>query len=551
MKFRAAVVVPALLVGILLSWPLLKVILGGPGLPALVPVPARIERHHGSFVLRASTRILTDTPSRETSEQLASRLRLATSFKFPVAESSTSANGNDVIELTTRGAGAGLGAEGYELTATPDRVMIRAHTPAGVFYGVQSLFQLLPPEVYASNSPPTAHVTWTVPCVEIQDHPRFKWRGFMLDVSRHFFNKAEVEQVLDLMALHKLNTFHWHLADDQGWRIEIKRYPRLTDIGAWRKGIGYGLDPKQSTAFGPDGRYGGYYTQQDIREIVAYAQARHITIVPEIEMPGHSGAALQAYPELTCSGSLDADRPSDVYCAGKEETFRFIENILDEVCALFPGEYIHIGGDEVSKQYWRDCPRCRSRMKQENLQTPEQLEAWFVHRIENYLESKGRHAIGWSEIEEGGLPENTAVMDWIGGGTEAAAKGHPVVMSPNTYCYFDYYQARDRAEEPPASGSYLPIEKVYSFEPLSPGLAPQCATNILGAQANLWTEYVPSLKQAEYMMFPRLCAFCEVVWSPPQTRIPEDFRKRLKRHLRRLDELGVNYRREPSFLLVN
>lgn len=551
MKFRAAVVVPALLVVILLSWPLLKVILGEPELPALVPMPAKIERHHGSFTIRASTRIVADSGAREVSEQLASWLRRATSIKLPTGEPAGSGDQSDVIELTTQGARASLGPEGYEIIATPDRVMIRARTSAGVFYGVQSLIQLLPTEVYTSNSPPAGRVAWSVPCVEIEDHPRFKWRGFMLDVSRHFFSKAEVERVLDLMALHKLNTFHWHLTDDQGWRIEIKRYPRLTEVGAWRQKIGYGLDPKQSTAYGPDGRYGGFYTQQDIREIVAYAQARHITIVPELEIPGHSGAALQAYPELTCSGKLDGDRPADVFCAGREESFHFIENVLDEICDLFPSQYIHIGGDEVSKRYWQDCPLCQARMKQENFNNAEQLQAYFIRRIEKYLTSKGRRAIGWSEIQEGGLAENAALMDWIGGGKEAAAAGHPVVMSPNTYCYFDYYQSRDRAEEPPASGAYLPIEKVYSFEPLPAGLAPQCTTNILGAQANLWTEYIPSLKQAEYMMFPRLCAFCEVVWSPANARNPEDFRKRLKQHLRRLDEIGVNYRREPNFLLVN
>lgn len=541
MKFRAAVVVPALLVAVLLSWPLLKVIFGEPELPALVPFPEKIQRHRGSFTVRPSTHIVADAASRQTAEKLAAQLRKVTGFELPV---SSAAGVTDAIVLTTEGAKATLGPEGYQLNATSHQVVIRAPAAAGLFYGVQSLLQLLPPEACSQGVPQVGHVSWTVPAVDIEDQPRFPWRGFMLDVSRHFFNKDEIKRVLDLMALHKLNTFHWHLTDDQGWRIEIKHYPLLTQVGAWRKGMGYGLDPKQSTAFGPDGRYGGYYTQQDVREIVAYALARNITIVPEIEMPGHSSAALLAYPELTCLGRPDLTRPADVYCAGREETFQFIGNILEEVCSLFPGQYIHIGGDEVSKHYWRNCPLCQARMNQEGLKTPEELQSYFLHRVEKLLASKGRRAIGWSEIQQGGLPENTAVMDWIGGGAEAARAGHPVVMSPNTYCYFDYYQSRDRTDEPPASGAYLPLEKVYSFEPLPEGLDAQNRTNILGAQANLWTEFIPSLKQVEYMMFPRLCALAEVVWSPNEARKPEDFSRRLKRHLRRLDQLGVNYRRE-------
>ena len=381
-----------------------------------------------------------------------------------------------------------------------------------------------------------------MPGVEIEDRPRFAWRGFMLDVSRHFFIKAEIERVLDLMAIHKLNTLHWHLTDDQGWRIEIKHYPRLTEVGAWRDRIGFGLDPKASTAYAPDGRYGGYYTQQDIREIVAYAALRHITIVPEIELPGHSTAALEAYPQLTCSGLLNTNRPAEVFCAGKDDTFQFLENILEEVCALFPGQYIHIGGDEVSKRYWKECALCQQRMRQEGLKTTEELQSYFIRRVASFVARKGRTVIGWSEIQEGGLPANVAIMDWMGGGAEAAAQGHPVIMSPNTYCYFDYYQSRNRAGEPPASGAYLPVDKVYSFEPIPAQLDSRFQTNILGAQANLWTEYIPSLKQAEYMMFPRLCAMAEVLWSPQNARNRDDFTKRMKTHLRRLDALGVNYR---------
>ncbi len=364
--------------------------------------------------------------------------------------------------------------------------------------------------------------------MEIEDAPRFAWRGFMLDVSRHFFNPDEIKRVLDLMALHKLNVFHWHLTDDQGWRIEIKRYPRLTQVGAWRRTIGFGLNPKDSTAYGPDGRYGGFYTQDEIRDIVAYASARHITIVPEIEMPGHSSAALLAYPALACSGQPDPTRPADVYCAGKEETFEFLEEVLDEVCELFPGQDIHIGADEVSKRSWSDCPLCRARMQREGLKTPEQLQAYFVRRISQFLSSKGRRVIGWSEMREGGLPENAALMDWVGGGAEAATQGHPVVMSPNTDCYFDYYQSRNRDAEPPAAGAFLPLETVYAFEPIPPELDSRWQTNILGAQANLWTEYIPSLKQVEvHDVPPPLRALRGALVSARRTK-PGRFRPEVK-----------------------
>ncbi len=544
-RLRLAVVIPVLLIGVLLSWPLLKVIFGGSNRSALVPLPEKVEHHREAFTIRSSTRILADAPAKETAEHLAVQLRKVTGFPLPMSISGEVTDPQDAILLTTRDARPSLGPEGYELITTSAGVVIRAPATAGLFYGVQTLLQLLPPEACSVQPSPNPRVPWTVPGVRIEDRPRFAWRGFMLDVSRHFFNKDEIKRVLDLMACHKLNTFHWHLTDDQGWRIEIKRYPRLTEVGGWRDRIGFGLDPKQSRAFGPDGRYGGFYTQQDVRDLVAYAQARHITIVPEIEMPGHSTAALRAYPEFTCSGHLDVARPADVYCAGREGTFQFIENVLDEVCSLFPSQYIHLGADEVSKAYWRDCPLCQARMRQEHLDSPEQLQSYFMRRVEKVLASKGRRAIGWSEIREGGLPENTAVMDWIGGGAEAAAAGHPVVMTPNTYCYFDYYQARDREGEPPASGAYLPLEQVYAFNPVPAGFDSRSRTNILGTQANLWTEYIPSQKQVEYMMFPRLCALAEVAWSPQDARAPEDFATRLKTHLRWLDALGVNYRREP------
>jgi hexosaminidase len=514
------------------------------GGPALVPLPSKMEVLEGEFKLEAQTRILTDDQAPETGRYLAGRLGPPTGWPFPLGADTEPARGN--IVLTTRGANAALGPEGYELVVTEEAVVIRAPGPAGLFYGVQSLLELLPPEVLAAK--PAGGRGWTIPCARIEDQPRFKWRGLLLDVSRHFFTKREVEQLLDEMALHKLNRLHLHLTDDQAWRIEIRKYPRLTQVGAWRKGIGFGLDPKASTAYGPDGRYGGYYTQADIRELVAWAAARHITIVPEIEMPGHSSAALAAYPQLSCSGagySTDVGGGifPGVYCAGNEETFEFLSNVLAEVIELFPGQYIHIGGDEVPKGNWRNCPKCQARKAAEGLKDEKELQSYFVRRIEKVINSKGRSLIGWSEILEGGLAQNAAVMDWIGGAVEAASAGHDVVMTPTTHCYFDYYQSTNRAAEPRAIGGFLPLDKVYSLEPAPARLEPRYQSHILGAQGNLWTEYVPSFKHAQYMIFPRLCALAEAAWSPKAARQYADFARRLRVHLERLDQLGVNYRK--------
>ena len=519
---------------------------GNPGRFSLIPLPRVSKPLHGAFLLQAQTAILSDPASREMAEYLAQTLRHSTGYPLPIRVQDHPASERGTVLLTTNNAEASLGSESYQLIANRDSLAIRASTPTGLFYGAQSLLQLLPPDVFSHE--PVTRRAWAIPCVEIQDSPRFVWRGFMLDVSRHFFNKGQVEQLLDAMALHKLNVFHWHLTDDQGWRIEIKKYPRLTEFGAWRKRIGFGLHPHASSAYGPDGRYGGFYTQADIREVVAYAQARHITIVPEIEMPGHSVAALAAYPQFSCTGgpySTDPvmGSPAGIFCPGNEETLAFLQDVLSEVCELFPGKYIHIGGDEVTKQNWRDCPRCQMLMHREGMKNEQELQSYFVHRIASFLESLGRHAVGWSEIREGGLPAGAVLMDWTGGAVEAATAGHDVVMCPNSYCYLDYYQSRDRASEPPASGAYLPLDKVYSFVPTPTDLDARYNSRILGPQANLWTEYIPSLKQAEYMTFPRLCAIAEIGWSQADRRDWDDFSRRLQAHLARLDKIGITYRR--------
>ncbi len=521
-----------------------------PNVPAIIPQPQMLASCPGVFNLTPDTKIFADTASKETANQLATTLCRSTGFPLKVAPKFFSgAASRGGILLTTRAASTNLGAEGYELTVAPDSVVIRAQTQAGLFYGMQTLLQLLPPDIFSTQL--VAQTSWQIPCLQIQDWPRFPWRGLMLDVSRHFYGKSEVEKILDAMALHKLNRLHWHLTDDQGWRIEIKKYPKLTQIGAWRPGIGFDLDPKSTTAYGPDGRYGGYYTQADIREVVAYATARHITIVPEIEMPGHSTAALAAYPQFSCTGGPFAPELKGgvfhgIYCTGNEETYVFLQGVLTEIFRLFPGKYIHIGGDEVPTDEWEHCPKDQAVIRRENLKHAGELEGYFIRRMEKFINAQGRTLIGWSEIRQGGLAQNAVVMDWIGGAVEAASAGHDVVMTPTGYCYLDQFQSTNHAAEPRAIGGFLPLDRVYAFEPIPKNLAPQYQAHILGAQGNLWTEYIPSLSQAEYMIFPRMCALAEVTWSSRQSHDWNDFIRRLQVHSGRLDQLGINHRRYIS-----
>jgi len=525
--------------------------------PAIIPEPQKMELHDGCFKLQpgrsllgffthGGTKIIVDASAQTSAAFLAKQLDQSTGYKIQISGPEINiAKGN--ILITSQAADPSLGAEGYELSVTPDSVVIRAPGQAGLFYGVQTLLQLFPPEIFSTNI--VRHVDWQIPCMEIKDWPQFKWRGFMLDVSRHFFNKSEVEKVLDLMALHKMNMFHWHLTDDQGWRIQIKKYPRLTDVGAWRAGVGFNFPSNSTTAYGADGRYGGFYTQDDIREVVKYAAALHISIVPEIEMPGHSTAALTAYPQYSCTGGpfapqLTAGIFDGIYDPAKEETFQFLEGVLAEVIPLFPYKYIHIGGDEVPKETWKNNPDCQALMKREGLKNEEELQSWFIRRIEKIVNAHGRSIIGWSEILQGGLPRNAAVMDWIGGAKEAAGAGHEVVMTPTAYCYFDFYQSTNRIVEPKAAtwGGPLTLAKMYSFDPMPTNLPSQLEPYILGTQGNLWAEWVPSLSHAEYMMFPRACALSEVCWSAKSTRNWDDFMRRLQVQARRFDLMGVNYR---------
>jgi len=444
--------------------------------------------------------------------------------------------GRSKAEVIARGkADAALGTEGYKLHITPESAKLKANSPAGFFYGQQTLRQLRAED-------------GSLPCCKIWDKPRFGWRGLMMDVARHFFNKEEIKHFLDVMAAHKFNVFHWHLVDDQGWRIEIKRYPKLTEVGAWRSGIGFGLDAGASRQYRADGQYGGFFTQDDVREILAHAASRHITVVPEIEMPGHSSAALAAHPEFSCTGgpySLNVHGGifGGIFCVGQDATFDFLQNILSEVIALFPSPFIHIGGDEVPKDNWKKCPRCQERRRAEGLKDEDELQSYFIQRIEKFINAQGRRLIGWDEILEGGLAPNATVMSWRGvkGGIAAANAGHDVVMTPHTHCYFDHYQGQ--VGQPKAIGGFTPLEKVYEFEPIPTEIAPEQAHHILGGGGNLWTEYMPNYGHFQYMTYPRACALAEVLWSPKEGRNVEDFKARLKTHVKLLDALKVQYAR--------
>ncbi len=429
--------------------------------------------------------------------------------------------------------------ESYKLEISTNKISIKAKHGAGAFYAFQSLFQLLPIEFLLQKTADK----WSVPCVTIEDSPRFTYRGLHLDVARHFFKVEEVKRYIDLMAYYKFNHLHWHLTEDQGWRIEIKKYPKLTKVGAWRDGtlIGHYNDKPQRF----DGKkYGGFYTQRQIKDIVQYAAERFITIVPEIEMPGHAQAALAAYPELAChKNPLEVMQlwgiSDNVYCP-TEETFKFLENVLTEVIDLFPGKYIHIGGDECPKTQWKESTFCQNLIKQKGLKDEAGLQSYFINRIEQFLNSKGKQIIGWDEILEGGLAPNATVMSWRGtkGGIEAAKSQHNVIMTPTSHCYFDYYQSV-HPDEPLAIGGFLPLEKVYHYNVIPEELNANEAKYILGGQANLWTEYIPDFDQLIYMAYPRAQALSEVLWSKSEDKNLEDFLKRLIVQYERFEVMGL------------
>jgi len=432
--------------------------------------------------------------------------------------------------------------EGYKLDIQPYKITISAKTDQGAFYAVQTLRQLLPPG-FENNSISEEKIS--IQCMSIIDAPQFQYRGMHLDVGRHMFSVDFIKKYIDALAMLKMNTFHWHLTEDQGWRIEIKKHPKLQKVAAYRKETLIGHYSDQPHQF-DNKRYGGFYTQDEIKDVVAYAQSRHVTVIPEIELPGHAQAAISAYPNLGCTGEQVEVAEKwgvfeHIYCS-KDETFDFLEDVLDEVIELFPSDYIHIGGDEAPKTNWKTCNQCQDRIKTEGLKDEHELQNYFITRIERYLNSKGKQIIGWDEILEGGLAPNATVMSWRGtkGAVEAAKQKHNVVMTPTSHCYFDYYQSTN-SDEPTAIGGYLPLEKVYDFNPIPSELNDEEAKHILGAQGNIWTEYMPTEDQVEYMAFPRILAMSEVVWSKNENKNYSDFTKRVEHFNKRLDALDVNY----------
>lgn len=503
--------------------------------PSIIPQPVSIELHSGYFSLSGSTVITWNNEEDAVAVDIFNQ-KLRQRFSFVVNSSAHTNQSSNVIHLQ-RSAAADFPAEGYRLTVSEEAVTIYAGSGAGIFYGLQSLLQWCP--TIATDD----HVL--IAQATIMDYPRYSWRGMHLDVARHFFSVEEVKQYIDYLATYKLNTFHWHLTDDQGWRIEIKKYPRLTETGAWRNGtlIGhYSDDPQFDTI-----RYGGYYTQEEVKEVIAYAKDRFITVVPEIEMPGHVMALLAAYPELACSGSSfqvgqNWGVYNDVLCP-TEQTISFMKDVLQEVINLFPAAYIHIGGDECPKEQWQKSSYCQDLIHQLGLKDEEALQGYFTQQMAFFVNQQGRKIIGWDEILQEELPKGAAVMNWRGmeEGIRAASMNYEVVMSPTDFCYFNYYQSSS-ANEPLAIGGFLPLEKVYAFEPTPPALPASNQPFIIGGQANLWTEYIGSFSKLQYMLFPRICAMSEVLWSKKESRNYLDFVARLTTHQFPLfDLLHINY----------
>ena len=506
----------------------------------IVPRPVTITRLTGSFTLDRSTQIV--APDKD-SHDVAGLFNdfLVRNYGFRLKLTASEPRKGNCISFTQAGSQS-LPAEGYRMLVGPNGIRVVGQ-PAGLFYGMQTLTQLLPSKIKLSAA---------VPALEITDFPRFRYRGVLLDVGRHFYPVAFIKKNLDLMAQYKMNAFHWHLTDDQGWRIEIKKYPKLTEVGSRRKET---IKEQHFDPYVGDGiPHQGFYTQEQIKDIVAYAQTRFITIVPEIEMPGHSQAALASYPELACTpGPFEVSTTwgvhKEIFCP-KEQTFEFLKNVLNEIIALFPGPYIHIGGDEVLKDRWRESSDAQAVIKREGLKDESELQSYFIRRTEKFVNSKGKRLVGWDEILEGGLAPNAIVMSWHGesGGVEAARQKHEAIMTPYDYCYFDYNQG-DPKREPLNIGGFLPLQKVYGYNPMPKELRSEEQKYILGAQANVWTEYLPTPESVEYMVFPRLLALSEVLWSPLEARDYADFRRRLPYHLARLEKQNVNYRiPEPNGL---
>ena len=515
----------------------------------IIPQPQSMVLGKGYFQFTQETVFVIDPALMPARLPFLEQFERASGFKFAVQEVALS--GNSVVIDTDKS----LPKEGYTLAVTPQQISIKAADYNGALYALQTLRQLLPNEVESSE---LVKRDWLVPAVTITDAPQYQWRGLMLDVSRHFFPKEYILKTLDRMAMLKLNTFHFHLVDNEGWRIEIKKYPKLTEVGAWRVDQEDKLwderTPNPANAFANPAtapkKYGGFYTQEDIKEIVAYASARGITVIPEIEMPAHAMSAIAAYPELSChkrpigvpSGAVWPI--TDIYCAGQEETFDFIEEVLTEVLALFPSQYIHVGGDEATHTEWEHCPKCQLRMKEHQLKNVHQLQSYFIRRIDDFLTSKGRTLVGWDEIMDGGLAENAVVMNWRGieVGKKALAQGNPIVLTSD--CYIDNYQGLPDYE-PQANGGYLPLKKLYNYNLEKEALADASVekSKVLGTQANLWAEHVGSTEHSEYMLFPRLLALAEISWTNDKLKDWDSFMRRTQHFMQRMDVMGIHYAR--------
>lgn len=500
--------------------------------PGIIPAPVSVTQRAGSFPLNASTAV---RASGEEALHVAKMFNdfLKENYGFTLEVNGSAAEGGNSITLSVQSDAAPK--EGYRLEIAKNSVTLAGADAPGLFHGLQSILQMLPAGKQDAYS---------LPCVLINDYPRFSYRGMHLDCGRHFFPVSFIKDYLDMMARYKFNSFHWHLTEDQGWRLAINKYPRLTEIGSRRSEtvIGHNSDNY-------DGKpYGGFYTQEEARDIVQYAKERYITVIPEIEMPGHSQAALTAYPLLGCTnGPYEVATKwgvfKEIYCAGKESTFQFLDSVLTEVMAIFPGHYIHIGGDEAPKTEWKNCTYCQKRIKDEGLKDEEGLQSYFISRMEKFLNDHGRDIIGWDEILEGGLAPNATVMSWRGeeGGIAAAKQHHNVIMTPGAWCYIDHAQSRSKLE-PLNIGGYLPLSKVYSYDPVPEELAADEKKYIIGVQANLWTEYIPSVEQAEYMIMPRMLAMAEVAWTPLKGKNYDNFLSRIPKQLEYLDRQDFNFR---------
>ena len=481
---------------------------------SVIPVPLKMEQGTGCFLLSENTRLYINLQGLEA--QLLENCLQALPVHLKKGKKKDTQN---ILSLLITEKNHQLPSpESYTLSVTPQQILIRATSGAGLFYGMQTLLQLAQPSGAGSYS---------IASVEIEDTPRFAYRGLMLDVSRHFSTKEFIKKQIDALAYYKINRLHLHLTDAAGWRLEIKKYPLLTEFAAWR------TDPtwkqwwnggRKYVRFDAPGAYGGYYTQDDIREILEYARQHYITVIPEIEMPSHSEEVLAAYPQLSCSG--EPYKNSD-FCVGNEETFTFLENVLTEVMELFPSEYIHIGGDEAGKSAWKTCPKCQKRMKDEHLANVDELQSYLIHRIEKFLNNHGRHLLGWDEILQGGIAPNATVMSWRGeeGGIAAVTSGHRAIMTPGAYCYLDSYQDAPYSQ-PEAIGGYLPLKKVYSYNPVPASLTAEQAKLVYGVQGNLWVEYIPTPEHVEYMIYPRILALAETAWSAPERKSWPDFHTR-------------------------